>query len=466
MPSKFSDQLKQAIIYIKAGELEIAKEIIMEIIQNDPEYEKAWIWLVETMPNRREKVEILKTRIEQFPDSSPLAQRVLQKIALEALDDYSSEEKEPAAPLVTSEEDPEEEETAVNDIKSEELIKKRFEPVEEDDNEFEDIKSLFEEPIQNEEEFLDVDVDKFDELLLEEIEKKNIPDDDLDINLLIDEEDYDELLEQDLEQFLQNDLNEGYFKETIKNKMNQTEEAEENDLFELDSYLQDDDETDEDDEFSSLFSPYIESEEEAPSHPEKKQSNPFILSPEESIHLFGEDVTETSKTNEEDETTSQSSNAFSEEGLEELEIDSKEFEQRLGLLSDDEMIFPDIDKGSAESVNADDMRRLLEDEVTGEDVVSKSSPPHKSSKKQKKKAGKEKKDRRTFMIGCSIIAAIILLALIGLGLLFLKNWKLRPQEPTLIMLPSATPTDEYSFEVPWLVEEAGFITFPMSESEI
>ncbi|MCD6475887.1 MAG: hypothetical protein J7K85_06430 [Anaerolineaceae bacterium] len=466
MPSKFSDQLKQAIIYIKAGELEIAKEIIMEIIQNDPEYEKAWIWMVETMPNRREKVEILKTRIEQFPDSSPLAQRVLQKIALEALDDYSSEEKEPAAPLVTSEEDPEEEETAVNDIKSEELIKKRFEPVEEDDNEFEDIKSLFEEPIQNEEEFLDVDVDKFDELLLEEIEKKNIPDDDLDINLLIDEEDYDELLEQDLEQFLQNDLNEGYFKETIKKKMNQTEEAEENDLFELDSYLQDDDETDEDDEFSSLFSPYIESEEEAPSHPEKNQSNPFILSPEESIHLFGEDVTETSKTNEEDKTTSQSSNAFSEEGLEELEIDSKEFEQRLGLLSDDEMIFPDIDKGSAESVNADDMRRLLEDEVTGEDVVSKSSPPHKSSKKQKKKAGKEKKDRRTFMIGCSIIAAIILLALIGLGLLFLKNWQLRPQEPTLIMLPSATPTDEYSFEVPWLVEEAGFITFPMSESEI
>jgi len=463
MPSKFSDQLKQAIIYIKAGELEIAKEIIMEIIQNDPEYEKAWIWLVETMPDRREKADILKTRIEQFPDSSPLSQRVLQKIALEALDDYSKEE-EPPTPLATSEEEPEEKEISVKDIESEELIIKRFEPVEEDDNEFDDIKSLFEEPIQDKEEFLATD--RFDQLLSEEIEKKDIPDDDLDINLLIDEEDYDKLLEQDLEQFLQDDLNEGYFKETIKNKPNETEEVEENDLFEFDSFIQDSDETDEDDEFSSLLAQYVDSEEEAASQPEKNQSNPFILSPEESIHLFGEDVAETSKTNEEKEITSQSSNAFSEEGLEELKIDSEEFEQRLGLQSDDEMIFPDRDKGSAEMINADDMRQLIEDKVVEEDDVKKSSASPKSSKKRKKKAGKEKKDRRTFMIGCSIIAAIILLTMIGLGYLLLKNWQSRPQEPTLISLPSATTTEEYGFEDSWLEEKAEFKTSAPSESEI
>ena len=465
MPSKFSDQLKQAIIYIKAGELEIAKEIIMEIIQNDPEYEKSWIWLLETIPSNIEKADILKTRIEQFPDSSPLAHRALQKIALELLDDYSTE-KEPPSTLVTSEEDPEEKETAVTDIESEALIKERLEPVEEDDTEFEDIESLFEESIKDEKEFLAVD--KFDQLLQDEIEEKKISDDDLDMNLLIDEEDYDELLEQDLEQFLQNDLNEGYFKKNIKDKPDRTEEIGDDDIFEFDSFLQEeeDEKTGEEDEFSSLLSQYTDTEEEAPAQPENNQSNPFILSLEESIHLFGEDVTETSKTNEEGENTSQSSNAFSEEGLKELKIDSDEFEKRLGLLSDDEMIFPDRDKGPAESVNANDMRHLLEDEVTGEDVVSKSSPLLKSPKKRKKKGTKGKKDRRTFMVGCSIIGVIILLALLGLGLLFLKNWQLRPQEPTLIVLPSATPTEEVSLEYPWLEEETEFSTFAPSESEI
>ena len=220
MPSKFSDQLKQAIIYIKAGEMEIAKEIIMEIIQKDPEYEKAWIWLVETVPDKREKADILKTRIEQFPDSSPLAHRVLQKIAMEILDDYSLEKESPSvlpSPQKINEEEPEEEETTVtvNDIASEE-------PVEEDDNEFEDIDSLFdEEPAKDEEEFSPAD--RFEALFQDETEEKDVLDDNLDLDLSNDVEDYDELLEQDLEQFLQDDLNQGYFKETIEKKPDQNE---------------------------------------------------------------------------------------------------------------------------------------------------------------------------------------------------------------------------------------------------
>ena len=86
MPSKHSERLNQAIEYIRSGEKEIAREIILEIIQDDPAYEKAWIWLVETVPDRANKVDILKTRLEQYPETSPFSRIALDKIAPEVLD--------------------------------------------------------------------------------------------------------------------------------------------------------------------------------------------------------------------------------------------------------------------------------------------------------------------------------------------------------------------------------------------
>ena len=86
MPSKHSERLKQAIDYIRSGEKEIAREIILEIIQADPDYEKAWIWLVETVPDRANKIDILKTRLEQYPETSPFSRIALDKIAPEVLD--------------------------------------------------------------------------------------------------------------------------------------------------------------------------------------------------------------------------------------------------------------------------------------------------------------------------------------------------------------------------------------------
>jgi hypothetical protein len=86
MPSKHSEQLKEAIDLIRAGNKDAAREMILEIIQDEPQYEKAWLWLVETVANRADKVEILKTRLEQYPDDSPYSRIALEKIAPEVLD--------------------------------------------------------------------------------------------------------------------------------------------------------------------------------------------------------------------------------------------------------------------------------------------------------------------------------------------------------------------------------------------
>ena len=463
MPSKFSDQLKQAIIYIKAGEMEIAKEIIMEIIQNDPEYEKAWIWLIETVPDKREKADILKTRIKQFPHSSPLSHRVLQKIALEVLDDYSVEKEPspmPPAPLARVEE-PEEEESTVNDIESEQ-------PVEEDDNDFLDINALFEESAQEEEKILPAD--RFEALFQDDTEEKDTHDDNLDLEKSIDEEGYNELLEQDLEQFLQDDHNHGYFKETLEGKSDQSEDIEEveDDIDPLgfSSWLEED-EIREDDFVTEALSEYIDTQEESPQTTDSGEVNPFILNAEESIHLFGEDISDTSKSDESDQNTGQSSNAFSAEGLDQLGI-TDDFGSLPDFLSDD-MLFPERDKDPGSPVSADDLLLVIENEsdpkpmAAGE--IKKSSDKIESLTKKKKRNEKEKSNKRTFIFGISIIAVIIILSMIGLGILFLKNWQSRPQEPTSIVLPSTTPTEEYIQEAPWLDEDAESATPTPAESE-
>ena len=465
MPSKFSDQLKQAIIYIKAGEMEIAKEIIMEIIQNDPEYEKAWIWLVETVPDKREKADILKTRIKQFPHSSPLSHRVLQKIALEVLDDYSVEKEPssiPPAPLTRLEE-PEEEEPTVNDIESEGLV-------EEDNNEFDDINALFEESAKDEEEFSPAD--RFADLFQDDTEKKDILDENLNLEQSTEEEGYDELLEQDLEQFLQDDLNQGYFKEALEGKSDQPEDVkeaeDETDPLDFDSWLEEDeDEISEEDDLSEVLSEYIDTQEETPTTTDSGEVNPFILNPEESIHLFGEDITEDNKSDENDENTGQSSNAFSAEGLDQLGINDN-FESQPDFLSDD-MFFPESDQVPGSPVSADDLLLVIENEPAPKAMspgeLKKSSGKIPSMTKKKKRNGKEKNNRQTFIFGCSIIAAIIILSMIGLGILFVKNWQSKPQEPTSIVLPSTTPTEEYILEAPWLEEDAESSTPTPAESE-
>jgi len=85
MPSKSSETLKQAIDYLRSGDVDTAREMILTIIDTDPAYEKAWIWLVETVAEKDGKVEILTTRLQKYPEDSPLARKALERLAPEAL---------------------------------------------------------------------------------------------------------------------------------------------------------------------------------------------------------------------------------------------------------------------------------------------------------------------------------------------------------------------------------------------
>lgn len=72
-----SEQLGDAISLVKTGYKEQAREILFQIILDDPHNETAWIWLVETMPNDAERVTTLEQCLKYNPESK-MAQKGLQ----------------------------------------------------------------------------------------------------------------------------------------------------------------------------------------------------------------------------------------------------------------------------------------------------------------------------------------------------------------------------------------------------
>ncbi|HMD89533.1 MAG TPA: hypothetical protein VKF38_10255 [Anaerolineaceae bacterium] len=72
-----SEQLGNAISLVKAGYKEQAREILFQIILDDPHNETAWIWLVETMPNDADRITTLEQCLKYNPESK-MAQKGLQ----------------------------------------------------------------------------------------------------------------------------------------------------------------------------------------------------------------------------------------------------------------------------------------------------------------------------------------------------------------------------------------------------
>lgn len=73
------EPLSDAIQYIKSGNKQAARDILVSILKNNPQMEKAWLWLVETATSEEERITILRSCLKYNPDSS-LALRALHAI--------------------------------------------------------------------------------------------------------------------------------------------------------------------------------------------------------------------------------------------------------------------------------------------------------------------------------------------------------------------------------------------------
>ncbi|MBN2046817.1 MAG: tetratricopeptide repeat protein, partial [Anaerolineaceae bacterium] len=69
MTNRHSEQLQQAIELIGQGQLEEAQDILIDIVQEDPNNEDAWICLADTVDNLDEKIGIFSNCLEKAPNS-------------------------------------------------------------------------------------------------------------------------------------------------------------------------------------------------------------------------------------------------------------------------------------------------------------------------------------------------------------------------------------------------------------
>jgi Tol biopolymer transport system component len=72
-----SELLGNAISLVKTGYKDQAREILFQIILDDPHNETAWIWLVETMPNDSDRITTLEQCLQYNPESK-MAQKGLE----------------------------------------------------------------------------------------------------------------------------------------------------------------------------------------------------------------------------------------------------------------------------------------------------------------------------------------------------------------------------------------------------
>lgn len=83
-----NERLAQAVQLIRSGQKEQAHSLLLEIIQDDPGNEKAWLWLADTMDSQMERIHTLQRYLKINPGS------VLVRKAILAL-----QNQPPAAPL-------------------------------------------------------------------------------------------------------------------------------------------------------------------------------------------------------------------------------------------------------------------------------------------------------------------------------------------------------------------------------
>jgi len=75
--------LEQAITYIKAGDFEKGKQLLIQIIQQNPRDENAWLWMSRCVPVEQKK-ECFRRAIAINPNNE-LAQKALEKLSSSTL---------------------------------------------------------------------------------------------------------------------------------------------------------------------------------------------------------------------------------------------------------------------------------------------------------------------------------------------------------------------------------------------
>jgi hypothetical protein len=84
-----SDLLSQAIKLAAAGDKAAALPMLAKVVSDDPKNEKAWLWLVDTMPSDTERVWALEECLKIIPESEA-AKNVLKKLRSDWLGDTKS----------------------------------------------------------------------------------------------------------------------------------------------------------------------------------------------------------------------------------------------------------------------------------------------------------------------------------------------------------------------------------------
>jgi hypothetical protein len=74
-----SEKLEQAIMAIKAGDKEAGKQLLLELVESDPEDENAWLWLTQTGGPRAERIGYLQRVLEINPHND-IARRGLAQL--------------------------------------------------------------------------------------------------------------------------------------------------------------------------------------------------------------------------------------------------------------------------------------------------------------------------------------------------------------------------------------------------
>jgi len=73
------NSLYDAIALVRSGKTEDARQIIFDIIRNDPQNEMAWMWLAETLTSEMDRMKVLRSCLKINPDSK-IAKMAVNKL--------------------------------------------------------------------------------------------------------------------------------------------------------------------------------------------------------------------------------------------------------------------------------------------------------------------------------------------------------------------------------------------------
>lgn len=77
------NKIQQAITLIESGDRSAARNLLITLLQTDPQNEAAWLWLAETLSSDAERIRALERSLSYLPNSQ-LIQRSLQRLRVAA----------------------------------------------------------------------------------------------------------------------------------------------------------------------------------------------------------------------------------------------------------------------------------------------------------------------------------------------------------------------------------------------